>query len=1361
MTRLFSDKHSVGRILRRGSLWCLAAAVAALAGGSPADGGTPYAFDSARWIWFSAEPMPDSIKFPAGNAYFRGSFDLPDDAQVESARLSITADNLWLLHVNGQPAGACDMDPNHWSQPQQIDVSPLLRPGRNAVAVEAVNTVSGAAGLIVSLELQVSGREVVRHLSGESWKCSDRLQAGWQDPGFDDRRWPAAHVVGEYGMPPWGRVPVSSKLSQAAPPAEARLKRFRAAKGGARRGNRSGPAPPTEITPPADYPWPEAIAFLADDCSLYRPNKGSGTAQDSLRVTIFNPNHTRAYPEHDLPGPVKMGRRLMSLRPARPGVEPTVLWDAGDGAIGSPATSYDGRWIYFAMAAEGDAFFHLHRIPADGGRPEQLTDGPFHDIDPCELPDGRLVFSSTRIGVFEEYHNPPSRALFVRELDGAIHPLTHTIVFDNEPRMLADGRILFLRSDNFFDRGKVETRLHAIYPDGTTGQTEFGLENGPEYGGRLRAFSVGSAAPLVDGRVAWVDGKQVLLARPGEPQRMWRRIPITAADLAALPDSRLVGTVVGGDSGSGWPFNRIAIIDPDSRESGAVTLHDSSNGPVHSPIFVGASPKPHRIAERVDAAATDRPGETGVFYCQDVRLTHNTTAGWEHVRAVRVLAGKGLKYRSSHSYLVHAGNETVDLGTVPLAPDGSFAVEVPANTAIAFQAVDAEGRSELNQMSWIYVKPGESRGCVGCHQPRQNAPPVVRSTTLQAMRTRPLKLTGRGDPLHFRGNNAAVTGLMELQFDRFREIAGLNRHRSADRSGKEEVLALIDDLESGEADRQHAAAQRAGVFRDPTCAPALAACLESTDRELRVAAAMALASCGHRESVEPLTQALADRDPLVAQAAAVALENLTSLSLENYNPFAPRRDREKQLPELTKRFAEVGDAAWQRQLAEALDTSDRDRARRAAVSLSHCGDTSSVSALVDYLLSERSHNPLPEWKRKHQGDGTRFNSRSEVNPRSLQEVTRAVGSLGGDDEVPALAETAAQHLDPKTGNLFLAEACVEALGEIGTTAAEKALLDLIPQLPPYHEHCYWYGDHQALIACHAAPVHARIVEALDALGSTAAGTHVPDLIRMVPTDPDRALFPGSDDFETLVGRVIRRSGMEAAVAETCLHVLGDGGARQSPEVFAALNDVHSAWAGTPGPDIRAAQILSLVTRDPALEPRIRAAFEHCRSLPNDIPRVYDIGIPVVSELPSRHWTSFYLARTLGQIGDRASVASLRAALDDCPPEAAPGRPDPLGPGVHFLHDDLTPCWRAAAAWALGEIGDSSAPPSLIAVLKNPENAPDTRHAAAVALALTATAADLPTMREMVGEIPEVSVRHALLSACEAVESRLPRVHETD
>ena len=62
----------------------------------------------------------------------------------------------------------------------------------------------------------------------------------------------------------------------------------------------------------------------------------------------------------------------------------------------------------------------------------------------------------------------------------------------------------------------------------------------------------------------------------------------------------------------------------------------------------------------VAAASTEDPGATGVFFCQNARFTRNATAGWPHVRAVRVIAGKGLTVRSSHSYIVHVGNETVD-----------------------------------------------------------------------------------------------------------------------------------------------------------------------------------------------------------------------------------------------------------------------------------------------------------------------------------------------------------------------------------------------------------------------------------------------------------------------------------------------------------------------------------------------------------------------------------------------------------------------------------------------------------------------------------------------------------------------------
>ena len=136
-------------------------------------------------------------------------------------------------------------------------------------------------------------------------------------------------------------------------------------------------------------------------------------------------------------------------------------------------------------------------------------------------------------------------------------------------------------------------------------------------------------------------------------------------------------------------------------------------------------------------------------------------------------------------------------------------------------------------MSWIYVRPGERRGCVGCHQPRQ-ATPLRAGAMPLALQTRPLRLLGQGEPHRFRGNNAAVTGLMELQWDRYREVAGLNRHSAtADplATGAQEVAALVAQLGGRDEGRKLSAAQRLAIFRDPAAAPALAALPGASGRE--------------------------------------------------------------------------------------------------------------------------------------------------------------------------------------------------------------------------------------------------------------------------------------------------------------------------------------------------------------------------------------------------------------------------------------------------------------------------------------------------------------------------------------------------
>ncbi len=61
------------------------------------------------------------------------------------------------------------------------------------------------------------------------------------------------------------------------------------------------------------------------------------------------------------------------------------------------------------------------------------------------------------------------------------------------------------------------------------------------------------------------------------------------------------------------------------------------------------------------------------------------------------------------------------LGYAPIEPDGSFKLNVPADTPIALSVIDSQGRAFQTHTNWIQVRPGERRTCDGCHSPRRGA----------------------------------------------------------------------------------------------------------------------------------------------------------------------------------------------------------------------------------------------------------------------------------------------------------------------------------------------------------------------------------------------------------------------------------------------------------------------------------------------------------------------------------------------------------------------------------------------------------------------------------------------------------------
>ncbi|MBI3921990.1 MAG: HEAT repeat domain-containing protein [Armatimonadetes bacterium] len=1207
------------------------------------------------WIWLSDRALSDG-EFAV---FFRKSFELPTKAT--RATVLITADNGYDLFVNGSLIGGdAGFDGIFWSSVEKYPVEHLLQPGRNVVAVRGEN-MGGPAGLLAAARIEFEGGKFIELFTDNTWRTSQDVETTWTSTDFDDSKWTAATALGSNGMAPWGKVTFPGPVSP-------------------QHSGRGGSGVLKE--PGKDFRFPSGVLFLRGRV----PQSSTPGAPQS----IWPIGGSRAYLEFDTPGPATLGTKLYSLVPARPDSKPRLLLDAGKGVLGSPSVSFDGRTIYVSLAPGGESFFHVYGMNADGSNLRPLTNGPFHDFDPEPLPDGRIVFSSTRVGSREEYHGNIGRSLFTMKGDGSdIRPLTYHIVGDNEPKVTAEGEVAFIRCDNFMERAKVETQVHLVHPDGTNGRVLFGANretvsydrvNAAEGDSRwLRSYGFGSIAPLTDGRVACISANGLAITGSDPAKAYPLQSPVGMFDLSPLPEGRLLCTTAS--------RGVLAVLDPNTGD--AVSIFKSDTYDLLSATYLGPRPKPPVVASHLMPNADRAADKSGYLLCQNVFYSKQKAADRARIKAVRVLEGRPFTNRSARHPYDHIGVEAVELGTVPLAPDGSFYVKVPADKALAVQLVDGEGRAVLNEMTWIYVRPGERRTCTGCHEGKRNAP---LNREALAFRAGALSLMGKSFPLRFRGNNAANGGILNLQFDRFREAASINLHSELRTSesvpNRSSLIRELCAVFSGgrEADRV-SALQKLAVFRDRTAVPSLLQALRDPSADVRMAAALALSACGTREAIQALLEALDDSSPPVAQAVSVALENLTGHT-EAFNPY--QNGAQNRGSSWRSWFQQTSWEAIETELTARLTSRDPATVQKAVEALGHLGGEEGKAALRSFLSKT-----------------------SDQSLTALLAAIRGLGHLHDAGAVPLLAAVLKENMGMKEANplgspeygwlqrpVHLAAAAAEALGWIGTREAEKILIEVVPQLQPFWYYTSRTGDHGWLMGCHSSVLHYRILEALDAMGTTDFRSLVPHLLRSIPIDTDRALLFENDSYEMLVRRVVNRSGAANKVLQACLKVLGDeqaGGDGEPAVVEAVTASPPAESVGPLGRDSRAAQIASIVCMDPQQSPRLCAAFDRYRAQP-----------------PSRErsWTCFYLARALGNLGDKSSINSLIAALQSDPTEASYGYESP--PNV-FIYKAMTPFYRAAAAYALGEIGDGSTVLALLKTVENMDNALEVRYASARAL----------------------------------------------
>ncbi len=426
----------------------------------------------------------------------------------------------------------------------------------------------------------------------------------------------------------------------------------------------------------------------------------------------------------------------------------TVLFDAKGGSIRDPHVDYDGHTLLFSHRPAGTDFYHLYEMQSDGTGLKQLTDGPWDDIEPCRLPDGDIVFVSTRCKRWVSCWYTQVATLHRCKPDGSgIAALSANIEHDNTPAVMPDGRLLYMRWE-YVDRSQVEYHhLWTMNPDGTAVTV---------YYGNMHAWTL-----MIDAQP--IPGTTDIIASfsPGHGANEHAGYATLVSPLQGpddIPSARRLsgkGQIRDPQALSQGLFlmardKQVLLMTRDGKEQAVYTDPDVA---VHEPRALRSRPREPVIASQLKPAT-----DTGQFVVTDVYAGRNM-AGVKRgdIKQLLVLEPlpKPVNFSGGMDLTSDHGSFNLErvLGTVPVEADGSASFIAPAGRPLLFVSLDANDMSVKRMQSFTNVMPGETYTCIGCHEERASAPGTGhREGTLQALRRPPSvirKFEGQPDVLDF------------------------------------------------------------------------------------------------------------------------------------------------------------------------------------------------------------------------------------------------------------------------------------------------------------------------------------------------------------------------------------------------------------------------------------------------------------------------------------------------------------------------------------------------------------------------------------------------------------------------------------
>jgi len=425
--------------------------------------------------------------------------------------------------------------------------------------------------------------------------------------------------------------------------------------------------------------------------------------------------------------------------------------------VGDVDLHWDADRLLFTMQGSHNRWQIWEMVFKDGGTYEiqQATAGEEPDVnnyDACYLPDGRIIFDSTRCfqGVPCVGGSDAVANLCTMKADGTgVRQLCFDQDHDWCPTVLNNGRVLYTRWEYSDTPHYFARLLFHMNPDGTSQMQYYGSNSywpnsmfyarpipgeptkvvaiisghhGVPRMGELVVFDPAKGRKEAEGAVLKIPGHGIPVEAPIMDTLVDNSWPKFLHPFPLDADYFLVSCKP--DSSSPWGVYLVDTFD------NMLKLYDLPGYAMFEPVPFHKTPKPPAIPDKIKPDQRE-----GVVYLEDIYQG----AGLDGVPRGAV---KNLRlYEFHYGYNKVGGHINIGvegpwdvhriLGTVPVFEDGSAVFRVPSNMPIAVQPLDQDGRALQMMRSWFVAMPGEVLSCVGCHEKQNMAPPSMQTLAVR------------------------------------------------------------------------------------------------------------------------------------------------------------------------------------------------------------------------------------------------------------------------------------------------------------------------------------------------------------------------------------------------------------------------------------------------------------------------------------------------------------------------------------------------------------------------------------------------------------------------------------------------------